>query len=68
MCPGRHFAKQEILLVMAAILSRFEVQLIEWTNLGDGSKSDREPRNDEHYGGMTMPPDRDAKVRWKRLW
>ncbi|KAK1751298.1 cytochrome P450 [Echria macrotheca] len=68
MCPGRHFAKQEILQTMASILSRFDVKFVEWVNLKDGTKSDRGPLNDEYYGAPSMPPDRDAKVQWKRLW
>jgi len=50
------------------MLARFEIEFVEWTHLGDGSRSEREARNDEHYGGATMHPDRDAKIRWKRLW
>lgn len=65
MCPGRHFAKQEVLLTIAALLTGFEIDLVEWTN-PDGSSSDREPVNDETYTG-TMPPDRDAKIRLKRM-
>lgn len=65
MCPGRHFAKQEILLTIAALLTTFEIEFVEWTN-PDGSRSDREPGNDETYAG-TMPPDRDARIRLKRL-
>ncbi|KAK3312027.1 cytochrome P450 [Apodospora peruviana] len=68
MCPGRHFAKQEVFLAVAAIITRFDVEFVEWTDM-DGAKSDREPRSDERYAGSAaMPPDRDIKVRWKRLW
>ncbi|KAK0616676.1 putative cytochrome P450 [Immersiella caudata] len=65
MCPGRHFAKQEVLLTIAALLTMFEIEFVEWTNL-DGSRSDREARNDESYAA-TMPPDRDAKIRLSRI-
>ncbi|KAK4187336.1 cytochrome P450 [Podospora australis] len=68
MCPGRHFAKQEALVALAAIVTRFDVEFVEWTNQ-DGSKSDREARGDEKFAGAgTMPADRDMKIRWKRLW
>jgi len=64
MCPGRHFAKQEVLLTMAALLTGFEIGFVEWTN-PDASISDRGPLNNETYTG-TMPPDRDARIRLKR--
>ncbi|KAK4221087.1 cholesterol 7-alpha-monooxygenase 4 [Podospora fimiseda] len=68
MCPARHFAKQESLIALATIVARFDVEFLEWTKL-DGSKSDREARADEKFAGAgTMPPDRDLKLRWKRLW
>lgn len=67
-CPGRYFAKQEILVTIAAILARFEIEFVEWTHLSDGTRSEREAMNDEHYGGATMHPDRDARIRWRRLW
>jgi len=68
MCPGRHFAKQEIMLTIAMLASRFDVEFVEWTNM-DGSASDRPPQNDRRYTGAAgVPPDRDMKVRWKRLW
>jgi len=67
-CPGRVFAKQEILMTVAAVVTRFEIELIEWTH-PDGSKSDRPAQNDQSYiGAVGIPPDRDMKVRWKRLW
>ena len=65
MCPGRHFAKQEVLLTVAALLTSFDIDFVEWTK-PDGSRSDRGPGNDETYAG-TMPPDRDAKIRLTRL-
>ncbi|KAK2007308.1 cytochrome P450 [Colletotrichum eremochloae] len=67
-CPGRFFAKQEILLTIAMIVTRFDLEFVEWT-CKDGSKSERPPIDDPHYfGSAAVPPDRDAKVRWKRLW
>ncbi|KAK1655081.1 cytochrome P450 [Colletotrichum phormii] len=68
MCPGRFFAKQEILLTIAILVTKFDMEFVEWTNL-DGSKSDRSPVDDERYfGTAAVPPDRDVKVRWKKLW
>ncbi|KAK2036533.1 cytochrome P450 [Colletotrichum somersetense] len=67
-CPGRFFAKQEILLSIAMVLTRFDLEFVEWT-CKDGSKSGRPPIDDPHYfGSAAVPPDRDAKIRWKRLW
>ncbi|KAF6803898.1 cytochrome p450 family protein [Colletotrichum sojae] len=68
MCPGRHFAKQEILLTVAMLVTRFEIEVVEWTHM-DGTKSDRQPQdNEKYFGNAAVPPDRDVKVRWKRLW
>ncbi|KAK0612182.1 cytochrome P450 [Immersiella caudata] len=68
MCPGRHFAKQEIMLTVAMLVSKFEFEFVEWVKK-DGTRSDRPPKNDSRYeasGGM--PPDVDMKVRMKRIW
>jgi hypothetical protein len=68
MCAGRFFAKREIMLTIAILVSRFDMEFIEWTNL-DGSKSDRGPlHNEKYFGAAAVPPDRDMKLRWKRLW
>ncbi|KAF3765693.1 putative cytochrome P450 [Cryphonectria parasitica EP155] len=67
-CPGRTFAKQEILMIAAILLAKFDFEFLEWTKL-DGTKSDRPAQDDERYTGMAaMPPDRDMKVRLKRRW
>ncbi len=56
------------MLIVAMIVASFDIEFVEWTKR-DGSPSDRGPQNDPHYsGGASMPPDRDMKVRWKRLW
>ncbi|KAM3426276.1 hypothetical protein NHJ13734_009550 [Beauveria thailandica] len=68
MCPGRHFAKQEIILAIATIVTKFDIELLEWTHL-DGTKSDRPAMDDKTYAGfIAMSPDRDMKIRWKRLY
>jgi hypothetical protein len=62
------FAKQEIIITLAALITRFDIEMIEWVHQ-DGTKSDRVARNDQSYiGAVGIPPDRDLKVRWKRLW
>ncbi|KAI1841601.1 hypothetical protein JX266_012254 [Neoarthrinium moseri] len=67
-CPGRHVAKQHLLMMLALLLARFEIEMIEWVN-GDGSKSDREPEHVSAYVGvLAMPPDRDMKARWRKMW
>jgi len=66
-CPGRHFAKQEIMSVIALIVVNFDIELEEYTMM-DGSRSDRGPQDNKRYCGTgAMPPDRDMKIRWKRL-
>lgn len=65
MCPGRNFAKQEIIVTIAILTTMFDIEFAEWTML-DGSPSDREARNSD--GFATMLPDRDLKVRVKRRW
>ncbi|GKT43290.1 cholesterol 7-alpha-monooxygenase [Colletotrichum spaethianum] len=68
MCPGRHFAKQEIMLAIAVLVTKFEIEFVEWTN-SDGSKSDKPPQDDARFAGfIAMSPDRDAKIRWRRRW
>ncbi|KAM7183783.1 cholesterol 7-alpha-monooxygenase [Rhypophila sp. PSN 637] len=67
-CPGRNFAKQEIILTIAMLASRFDMEFVRWEKM-DGTRSDREARGDPKYAGAAgMPPDRDMRVRWKRLW
>jgi len=67
-CPGRFFAKQEMMLAVALVVARFEVEFVGWIN-HDGTPSDRPAQNDAHWsGGASVPPDRDMSVRWKRLW
>ncbi|KAK4173622.1 putative cytochrome P450 E-class, group IV [Triangularia setosa] len=67
-CPGRHFAKQEIMLTVAIIVTRFDLEFVEWTNK-DGTRSDRPAQNDVNYAGAAaVPPDREMKVRFTRRW
>lgn len=56
------------MLTIAMIVSRFEIEFSGWTML-DGSRSDRPAKDNERYvGAAAVPPDRDMKVRWRRLW
>lgn len=67
-CPGRHFAKQEIMLTVAMIAARFDIEFVAWEKHGGGI-SDRPPQHDLGYmGAAGVPPDRDMRVRWKRRW
>ncbi len=67
-CPGRHFAKHKIMTTIALLVSKFEFESVEWTQL-DGSPSDRIAHNDQRFCGTgVMPPDRDMKIRWRRVW
>ncbi len=68
MCPGRHFAKQEIMMCIAMMVTRFDMEFEAWVKL-DGTPSDRPPLNDDRWAGAAaVPPDRDMKTRCKRLW
>ncbi|KAK7996411.1 hypothetical protein PG989_004451 [Apiospora arundinis] len=65
-CPGRHFAKQEVLLTIAVLVMSFDLELVNWVN-PDGSVRDKPPRDDAAYTGFVVrPPDCDIKIRWKR--
>jgi hypothetical protein len=69
MCPGRHFAKQEILLTVAMLISKFEIEFVEWVRVDDGKPAGREPRDDTRQAGAGgMHPDVDMKVRMTRVW
>ncbi|KAK4443538.1 cholesterol 7-alpha-monooxygenase 4 [Podospora aff. communis PSN243] len=69
MCPGRHFAKQEILLTVAMLLSKFEIEFVEWVRVDDGKPAGRAPRDDTRQAGAGgMHPDVDMKVRMTRVW
>jgi hypothetical protein len=50
------------------MVSKFDFESVEWTHL-DGSPSHRMGHSDQRYcGAGAMPPDRDMKIRWKRIW
>ncbi|KAK0736166.1 cytochrome P450 [Apiosordaria backusii] len=67
-CPGRHFAKQEIMMTVAILVTRFDLDFVEWVNK-DGTPSDRPAQDDVSYAGAAaVPPDREMKVRFTRRW
>ncbi|KAK3376280.1 cytochrome P450 [Lasiosphaeria ovina] len=65
MCPGRHFAKQEIIGTLALFVAQFDVEVKGWVT-SDGKPSDREARHEP--GFVIFQPDRDLEVRVKRRW
>lgn len=68
MCQGRKFAGAEILLVVATIVSRFEIEFEQWVKL-DGSSSARPALGQRQYStNDVIPPDRDMQIRWRRKW
>ncbi|KAK1975134.1 cytochrome P450 [Colletotrichum cereale] len=68
-CPGRHFAKQEIMMSIAMLVARFDIDFVEWTTLNGGLPSDRPAENDPRFAGTAaVPPDRDMKVGLRRVW
>lgn len=65
-CPGRHLAKFEILTTIALVVSRFDIELVGWTNR-DGSPSHRAAEGDIRFcGAGAMPPDREMTIKWRR--
>ncbi|KAK2039828.1 hypothetical protein LZ31DRAFT_587526 [Colletotrichum somersetense] len=68
-CPERHFAQQEIMMSIAMLVARFDVDFVEWTALDGALPSDRPSENDPLFvGTAAVPPDRDMKVGLRRLW
>jgi cytochrome P450 len=66
-CPGRQYAKFEALTTVALIISRLDIELLGWMMM-DGKASNRPAQSDLSYcGAGAMPPDRDMRVRWKRI-
>ena len=66
-CPGRHYAKQQIMLTTAVLVTRFDIEPVGWTQF-DGSPSDRPARNESQFcGSGAAPPDRDLKVRIRSI-
>ena len=59
MCPGRHFAKQEILLTFAMLCNAFDIELLTEANAG--------PHPDMSFYGLgTLPPRGTTPFRLRR--
>jgi hypothetical protein len=66
MCPGRFFAKQEILLAVAIFVANFDIEFEQWIN-EDGSNSARPAQDDGRYAAfIAMHPDREMVIRCRR--
>ncbi|KAG9235358.1 cytochrome P450 [Amylocarpus encephaloides] len=66
MCPGRFFAKQEILSGVAIMIAKFEIEFVENVH-HDGTPSKRGPDADiNNAGSGALLPDSDLKVRLRR--
>lgn len=60
LCPGRHFAKQEIITTTAILLAAYEIELIE-------ERGKKRPEVDMScFGFGTMPPNRKIPFRIRR--
>jgi len=64
MCPGRNFAKQEIMGTLALFLTSFDIEVMGWVKPDGKTPSDREAQNGEAFA--VCRPDRDLKVRVTR--
>jgi hypothetical protein len=66
-CPGRVFAKQEILAAVAMVLLSFDFEFVGWVNPFSKDKEERFPRTKKGYvGNGVVAADRDMRVRIKR--
>lgn len=74
MCPGRVFARQEILGVVAGFLDRFEVRFDRWVGAqGEaiGTGADGFPGIKRQYAGngiVHLEGDADVRIRRRRDW
>ncbi|KAK5632007.1 hypothetical protein RRF57_007721 [Xylaria bambusicola] len=66
MCVGRNFAKPEVLLTVATLVTQFEMEFVSWVKL-DGTISDWPAADNPSYANaVAAAPDRDMKIRWRR--
>jgi len=69
MCPGRNFAKQEIIGTLALFLTRFDIEVLGWVvpGVGHGQTVKPSDRRAQNGAGFALcRPDRDLKVRITR--
>ncbi|KAI4194054.1 MAG: hypothetical protein LQ350_008000 [Teloschistes chrysophthalmus] len=59
-CPGRNFAKQEIIVAFALLLSEFEIELV------DADKRETVEPDMKYYGLGTLPPKTKTPFRIRR--
>ena len=67
MCPGRAFAKQEILAAVATVLLGYDIEFVAWVNPYTKDKTVRFPEVRKGYvGNGIIGADRDMRVRIRR--
>ncbi|KAK0609450.1 cytochrome P450 [Immersiella caudata] len=66
MCPGRNFAKQEIIGTLVIFLMQFEVEVVGWV-MHDGVTVSERPA-EGGVGMVVCQPDRELKVKVTRRW
>jgi len=55
-------------MTLALLVARFDIEFVEWASF-EGKRTEEPPCDDPKYSGaIAMPPDREMKIRWKRLW
>lgn len=64
-CPGRFFAKHEILAAVAMVVTTFDMEFVCWSLL-DGSLADRGPSMERAECRGIVSLDRDAIVKMRR--
>ncbi|GJC87677.1 cholesterol 7-alpha-monooxygenase [Colletotrichum liriopes] len=64
-CPGRFFAKHEILAAVAMIVTTFDMEFVRWSFL-DGSPSERGPSMEKAECRGVVSLDRDVLVRMQK--
>ena len=61
-CPGRHLAKQKIMLAFAVLVTKFNIEFDEWLD-STGKSSDRPGQDDSKFAGfIVMSPDREMRM------
>ena len=66
MCPGRNFARQEIIGTVALFLTQFDIDVVGWVMPDGVTRSERPAEGG--VGMVVIQPDRDLKVRVTRKW
>ncbi|KAI0808881.1 putative cytochrome P450 [Xylaria sp. FL0064] len=67
-CAGRYIATTEVMLAISMLIARFEIERVSWVK-HDGSASKKAAEDDlSNANAVVAQPDRDMKVRWRRMW